>query len=217
MKTIVITGGPCSGKTTAICALQERLWQAGIHTICVKEAGTDLILSGISPTSSGSMTQFQTRVAALQIERETAACREAFVWEANPKNNTEASPRQNSEILIMCDRGICDGKAYVPPQDYTLVLEANNLTAAEALERYDAVFCLESTASLEAGMYTRDNNSARSETPEEAIALDQRTKAAWEDHPHFTFIENEETFEAKLEQLLKAVLAFWDSCSKEPQ
>ncbi|MBQ9021173.1 MAG: ATP-binding protein [Eggerthellaceae bacterium] len=218
MKTIVITGGPCSGKTSAIGVLRERLRAADIKAVYVAEAGTDLILEGITPASLGSMRAFQTRVAALQIEREARAQEEALALEeaqratgakAGTETRAEAGTetRTNQEVLVICDRGICDGAAYLSPEDYARVLEANRLDAANLFARYDAVFCLESTAKIKDGAYTTANNTARSETPEEAAALDDRTRAAWEAHPCFHFIANEESFAEKAEKLVAGILA----------
>ena len=203
MKTIVITGGPCSGKTSAISILRERLAQAGVPAVFVAEAGTDLILAGTTPDTLGSMAAFQTQVAALQVEREANAKEQARCMEANPTT----SPT-NAEVLIICDRGICDGAAYVGPEEYLQVLHDNKLDANTVMDRYDAVFCLESTAKLATGAYTTANNTARSETPEEAAALDDRTSKAWEQHPHFYFIHNQDCFDKKANALFRALQSF---------
>ena len=183
--------------------LRERLAQADVPAIFVAEAGTDLILAGKTPDALGSMAAFQTQVAALQVEREANAKEQALRMEAD----AAVSPA-NAEVLIICDRGICDGAAYVNPEEYLQVLSDNKLDASTVMDRYDAVFCLESTAKLAADAYTTANNTARSETPEEAAALDDRTYRAWEQHPHFYFIHNEENFDKKVNMLFWALQSF---------
>ncbi len=192
MLTFVITGGPCSGKTSALEMLKARFAEHGIDAMFVAEAGTDLILSGISPESCGSMLPFQMNVAALQVEREDAAREKAAAC---------------GSALVVCDRGICDGAAYVGERGYELVLDSVGLSAEEALARYDAVFCLESTAKLGDGTYTQTNNSARSESADEAALLDDRTAAAWKSHPRFHLIANEDTFDEKAAHLADAIMA----------
>ena len=44
MKTLVVMGGPCAGKTSAVPYVRECLEQAGFTVIVVPEAGADLIL-----------------------------------------------------------------------------------------------------------------------------------------------------------------------------
>ena len=46
---IVITGGPCAGKTTCMSVLEQRLTEKGYKVIVAAESATELILSGISP------------------------------------------------------------------------------------------------------------------------------------------------------------------------
>ena len=193
MKTIVITGGPCSGKTSAIAVLRERLAADGIPAVFVEEAGTDLILNGISPITLGSMLPFQTRVAELQLVREAEAFAEAQAM--------------GPDTLVICDRGICDGRAYLDEDEYIIAMAENGLAVEDIPKRYDAVFCLESTAKSERGLYTQANNSARLEGAEEAAALDDRTMAAWVDHPGFHFIANRETFDEKVAQLIEGIKA----------
>ena len=54
--------------------------------------------------------------------------------------------------------------------------------------------------------YTSENNEARYETIEEAIALDKKLINAWVGHPHFTIIDNKEkSFSAKIERCVDTV------------
>lgn len=187
--------------------VRERLAQAGVPAFFVEEAATSLIEEGISPTTLGTMALFQTRVAALQIARETAACTKAASLEARLQHNAKDTAGANpTETVVICDRGICDGAAYLDQTDYLYVLEDNGLDHNTAMQRYDAVFCLESTAKMAGSTYTTANNTARSETAEEAAALDDRTAAAWREHPHFHFIKNEAQFDTKAEALVNAIL-----------
>ena len=203
VQTIVITGGPCSGKTSAMATLRAWLASENVPAMFVDEAGTDLILEGTTPETLGGMEPFQKRVAALQIKREDDAQAAAQALE-----QAFAATGTPADVVIVCDRGVCDGAAYLDWESYLRILDANNLDVSQAMNRYDAVFCLESAAKMDDGSYTLSNNSARSESPQEAAALCDRTQAAWASHPQFHFITNEDTFDAKAEKLSAAIGRF---------
>ena len=46
---IVITGGPCAGKTTALSKLEKHFTGLGFRVIFINETATELILNGIAP------------------------------------------------------------------------------------------------------------------------------------------------------------------------
>ena len=67
---IVITGGPCAGKSTAMSRIQEVFNQKGYRTIFIQETATELILAGINPVSCASNSDFQNCLLKLQVEKE---------------------------------------------------------------------------------------------------------------------------------------------------
>ena len=172
-------------------ALQARFQSEGRRAVFVPEAATDLILSGIAPWTCSSMLEFQTQVIALQLKREAKAFGQAEELGAG--------------TMVVCDRGICDSHAYLSSGDYRCALQANGLDEKAALARYDAVFHLESVAKANPAAYTRANNGARFENAAEAIDADNRGIAAWAAHPHVHLIPNEEMFEQKAQNLLRAI------------
>ena len=56
--------------------------------------------------------------------------------------------------------------------------------------------------------YTTANNAARTETVEEAAALDDRLISAWTGHPHLRVIDNTVTFEDKMKRLVAEIASF---------
>ena len=57
-----------------------------------------------------------------------------------------------------------------------------------------------------AKFYTGDNNQARYETVDEAIALDKKLINAWVGHPHFSIIENDKHgFQNKIQRCIDSV------------
>ena len=67
---IVITGGPCAGKTTAMSWVQNAFTQRGYTVLFVSEAANDLITGGISPKTCGTNFDFQSNLIRLQIAKE---------------------------------------------------------------------------------------------------------------------------------------------------
>lgn len=46
---IVLTGGPCAGKTSALTKVEEELTEKGYKVFIVSESATELIRGGIKP------------------------------------------------------------------------------------------------------------------------------------------------------------------------
>lgn len=108
--------------------------------------------------------------------------------------------------VLLCDRGLMDGAAYMDPQAWEEFLRKRNTSAAEIREgRYNAVFHLVTAADGAEAYYTLENNEARTETAEEARSLDQLTRKAWIGHPKLFVLDNSTDFEGKLNKLVDIV------------
>jgi hypothetical protein len=81
------------------------------------------------------------------------------------------------------------------------VLAALHQSEADLLARYDIVVHLTSAAAGAREHYSTGNNAARTETPEQAAALDSKILAAWEHHHKLSVVSNEGTFEDKLQKV----------------
>ena len=176
---IVLTGGPCGGKTTSIQAIEQEFEEKGYHVIVVPEAATILINSGIRPFGKNALTQkeFQRHVMALQFFLEERA--------------SEAAKKIDAPTIIVCDRGLLDDKAYVTEEEYKELLKEFNTTQFEIQNRYDLVIHLKTAADGKEEYYTLANNGARTETPEEAREKDRRTLEAWLGHDNLKIMGNE--------------------------
>ena len=91
---------------------------------------------------------------------------------------------KQEKVLIVCDRGALDNKAYMTDAEFASVLESMGLNEVELRDSYDAVFHLVTAAKGAEKFYTTANNVARTETVEQAAALDDKLIAAWTGHPH---------------------------------
>lgn len=195
VKKIVLTGGPCAGKTTLLTKIQETFSEQGYTVLVVPEAATELISSGLCPgTEAVSMEKFQEFVVRRQLDTE--------------KNYDLAAGemvKNGGEVLIVCDRGIMDGQGYVSENNFDHVLDLFGLTRSDAFARYDGVIHLVTAAQGAEYAYTTSNNAARRETAEQARELDVKTQMAWVGHSHLRVIGNETDFQTKIYRALRAI------------
>ena len=192
---IVITGGPCAGKTTAMSWIQNAFTKMGYAVLFVDETATQLIAGGAAPWLSASNRDFQLRLLQLQQAKEEAFSEIGTTMKAN-------------KILVVCDRAAMDNCAYMTEQEFGWVMRQMNTNKVALRDQYDAVFHLVTAAKGAEKYYTLANNQARTETVEEAAALDNKLIAAWTGHPHFRIIDNSTGFEEKMLRLIKEITAF---------
>lgn len=192
---IVITGGPCAGKSTAMSHIQEEFSQMGYAVLFVPETATELITGGVAPWTCGSSADFQRCQLRLQLEKER-------VFEE------AARTMSVDKVLIVCDRGVLDNKAYMDVAQFEQVLESIDANEVELRDGYDAVFHLVTAAKGAEEFYTTANNAARTETVEEAVAVDDRLISAWTGHPHLRVIGNEGDFDEKMRHLVAEIASF---------
>ena len=192
---IVITGGPCAGKSTAMSWVQNAFTQMGYTVLFVPETATELITGGVAPWSCGSNGDFQKCLLGLQLKKE-----EVF--------EQAAATMPGEKVLIVCDRGALDNKAYMSGLEFAEALRCVGMSEVELRDNYDAVFHLVTAANGAAEFYTTANNAARRESKEEAIALDNKLISAWTGHPHFRVIDNSSDFEHKMKRLIGEITAF---------
>ena len=192
---IVITGGPCAGKTTAMSWIQSNFTKLGYRVLFVPETATELITGGVAPWTCGSNTDYQKCQMKLQLEKEKIFAQ-------------GAASMPVEKVLMVCDRGALDNKAYMTDLEFACVLEALGCNEVELRDSYDAVFHLVTAAKGAEQFYTTANNAARTETVEQAAALDDKLIAAWTGHPHLRIIDNATDFEDKLKRLMAEISAF---------
>lgn len=195
INTIVITGGPCAGKTTAKSWIQNAFSERGYTVLFVPEAATENMTAGITPNIFKSNLDFQLSMAYAHLAYE-----KVFI-ESAKLIDTE-------KILIVCDRGILDDKAYMSSEDFNQRGEKLGTSQTDMFGRYDAVFHLVTAANGAEEAYSLANNRARTETLEEARELDEKTIHAWVGHPHFRIIDNSTNFKDKMHRLIAEIAAF---------
>lgn len=192
---IVLTGGPCAGKTTGLSWIQNAFTERGYKVLFVPETATELISGGVVPWGFPLNVDFQKCQMKLQQEKE-----KVFEYAAGTMDA--------EKVLIVCDRGCLDNKAYMTDDDFTVILNDLNQNEVELRDSYDAVFHLVTAAKGAEEFYTTANNTARTETAEEAAALDDQVIAAWTGHPHLRIIDNTSGFEEKMKRLIAEISSF---------
>lgn len=191
VKVLCLTGGPCSGKTTAKDYLQKKLAKEGWTAIFVPEVATLLIKAGLNPRVLGQkgFRDFQELILKTQMSFEDEIFRSA------------AAIKGGDKVVMICDRGCMDGLAYMTGKDFDALLRKNRLDKVVIRDgRYDAVLHLVTAAEGAEKFYNYDN-PARSETLKEARIVDRKTQTAWLGHPHLRIIDNSTLFDQKLERL----------------
>ena len=194
---IVITGGPCSGKTTGMACLKRWLEDRGFKVLIVPESATKLMTGGILPGELRG-SAFQERVLI-----DTLAQEETFIAAAKMYRD------QGRKVVVLCDRGTLDGEAYCGPKVFGSLLGRYGLSYMGLGEqRYHAAMHLRTAALGARAFYTLANNKERTETPREAIRIDEKTLQAWmKHHPHPRCIDNSTNFARKLKRLLQEICA----------
>ena len=186
---IVITGGPCAGKSSVMPILQEELGKLGYKVLIVSESATDFLTHG----AKYSDPKFQRYLIEYQLERER-------IYE-------DFARQQEGPTLIFLDRGCLDCKAYMSEDEWSEVLRELHTNEIEVRDSYDAVFHLMSTARNSDLIYTQENNAARFESSEEAaIAADDAVYNVWASHPRRVVIDNYSSFDDKVKKLIGEIL-----------
>ena len=191
---LVLTGGPCAGKTTALCYVEEKLRNLGFAVFLVREAATELMTSGITPSDG----QFGNEEFQRLMVRRMLATEDFY--------RVAAALSRAPKKVVLCDRGIPDVSPYTEKVFLEKVLASHELSPITARDgRYDAVFHLRSAAIGAEAFYGNETNAVRRETLEEAREKDAATIAAWIGHPHLRVIDNSTDFSGKLKRLFRHI------------
>ncbi|MBQ9949954.1 MAG: AAA family ATPase [Clostridia bacterium] len=193
---IVLTGGPCAGKTTALRSLQKHFSEKGFRVLCVGETASDYLSGGMSPFNMDNVT-FQFMITSTMIFKESMVQLAA-----------ETVPEEN--VLIVCDRGQMDNLAYMTQDEFVRLQERMDTNIVKMRDEYEAVFHLETLAKASPDLYEKNvnTNAARYETAQDAIDTDNKTLSAWVGQPHLRIVGGSVDFDTKINRLLNEVESF---------
>jgi predicted ATPase len=192
---IVLTGGPCAGKTSVLNFLAQKLGEMGYLVFAVPEAATILQIGAVKPQGVGlEGPEFQTAVLKLVL-----ALEDQFM------DLAKLVAGRDLPVVIICDRGALDGLAYVDPVRFEEIARAQGFSIGELRgSRYDGVIHLRSAAVGVETAYNLDN-LARTETLEQARARDEAVCRAWCGHSHLRIVPALPDFGQKRQQVLAEV------------
>lgn len=198
IKRIVLTGGPCAGKTTALVRVIEHFNNLGFKVFCVPEVPTIYSLAGWNYLTPNRQLYFEGERAILetQLALEDHFLRLASVY--------------TKPVLIVCDRGTMDISAYMAPEEWSRITNEAGTNTNALRERYDAVLHLVSAADGAEQYYTTATNATRYEKADEeglriARELDKKVIRAWTGHPHLRVINNHDDFERKMQRTIREI------------
>ena len=198
IRKIVLTGGPCAGKTTALVRVIEHFNSRGFKVFCIPEVPTIYSLAGWNYLTPNRQLYFEGERAILETQ---LALEDHFMRLAS----VCAKP-----VLIVCDRGAMDISAYIAPEEWESICGEAGTNSNVLRERYDAVLHLVSAADGAEQYYTTATNSTRYEKADEeglriARELDKKVIKAWTGHPHLRVINNHDDFERKMQRVLREI------------
>ncbi|KAG5881998.1 hypothetical protein JTB14_028599 [Gonioctena quinquepunctata] len=191
---LVLTGGPCGGKTTGqarLCTFFENL---GWKVFRVPETASVLFSGGVkfSDLDENEVVNFQENLLKTMLQIEDTF----FELGRTCKRN----------CLIICDRGAMDASAFISKEKWESIMSENSWNSVELRDnRYNQIIHMVSAANGAEEFYTLEDHTCRSESVELARELDIKAAASWVGHPYFDVIDNSTDFEDKIRRMIGSV------------
>lgn len=191
---IVLTGGPCAGKSTILKRIQNKYANLGYAVFTLPESATLFIEAGADFLTKDADLSFTTESNKLKFQMVMEDC------------ITRIAAAGDKPALLVCDRGTMDTAAYMDRDVWQHVMSALGETTESLRDkRYEAVLHICTAAKGAEQFYTRQNNNCRSESLELARVVDDNLIAAWKGHPVLRIINAELCFEDKIDHVLGVI------------
>ncbi len=171
---IVLTGGPCSGKTSVVERLAAEFYNGNRDVFICPESAYEVIADG---ASREDYLSFETLVAKKQLQNE------AEILEKAERSDKE-------EVVIFYDRAVTDCFSYV--DDKKKLSENIGINIIDSWARYDALIVLQ-TAPKDKYVST----ACRIENYEQAVDSEQNLLDVTVGHSHLRYVKNHNDFEEK--------------------
>lgn len=189
---VAITGGPGAGKTAVLEVVQRELCE---HVVVLPEAASILF--------RGGFPRLRTDLGRRAVQR--------AIYHVEVELERQALDDGRAAV-VLCDRGTVDSAAYWTGPPGSLWSELGTTLDAE-LARYAEVIHLRTPPE---GNGYDTSNPLRTETPEEALALDRAILETWSAHPRRTVIDSQVDFLDKLRLAIAAVARVVPPCCRPP-
>jgi len=192
---LVLTGGPCGGKTTGQARLSTFFENLGWKVYRVPETANVLLAGGVNfaELSPQAAENFQANLLKTMLQIENAFF--------------DLAEESNRNCLVICDRGAMDASAFISKDQWEHILAKNSLDEVEIRDnRYHQVIHMVSAAKGAEEFYTIEEHASRSEGIEQARVLDTKAAEAWVGHPYVDLVDNSDSnFDAKINGLISKV------------
>ena len=191
---IVLTGGPCAGKTTIVSRLVNELSGQGVRVLTSPEVASMLFTGGVDDiriikvSEPGRYEQIEAQIMLLQGDMRRRYRELAAAFAPDP-------------VCVIYDRAEMDAVSYLKPGRGDLILRHHGSSLPEVRNSYTTVIHLRTAARVSDRHYDL-NNPARQEGARGALQADQRTMEAWLGHPDFWIVEAQQDFELKVDRAL---------------
>lgn len=191
---IVLTGGPCAGKSTILKRIKERYSMMGYRVYVLPEAATLFTEAGADFLTPDADLSFQTEKSKLLFQM------------AMEDQITKIAETCSEPALVVCDRGTMDTAAYMAPELWQRLQNEIGMDERTLCdERYTAVLHVCTAAKGAEKFYTLLNNKCRTESAEIARLVDDRLLSVWKKHPELHVIQAEYDFEYKIKNVLNTL------------
>ncbi|EYC22209.1 hypothetical protein Y032_0017g3214 [Ancylostoma ceylanicum] len=202
---VVLTGGPCGGKTTGQDRLATFFENMGWKVYTVPETAT-ILLGGRVKFEELNYDQaylFQKDLLKTMLQIEDTYF-------------NQAAATTDRNVLIICDRGGMDPSAYTDRESWLRMLKEIGVEEFDLLnKRYDQVVHLVTAADGAEEYYTLANNQTRKENVDAARKMDDKTRKvayvfffkAWLGHPYVDIVDNSDCskFEDKVLKVIQVI------------
>lgn len=193
--SIVLTGGPCSGKSSVLATIRERLGKRGIQVITVPEYATHFF-------SNSDGFQLEWVATKKEEDLQNVLLRYQMVQEDLFQDYAELNSKTT---VLLLDRGCLDQKVFVSSDAiWQSAMKRNNVDEQQLLARYDMVMHLATCALI--GNYEwgpGSNNPGRYHSPDEAARLDGIFNDVYRNHKQFRSVPHCDKFAQKVDLVMK--------------
>lgn len=211
---VLLTGGPHSGKTTVARLLQRHIERLGAPVVLVPEAATQVIQAAgttIDTLQRERLVFLQSLIMHVQYANEVTYESLAVTLQ----RLTLPSRPHFAPVVMIFDRSVLDGRAFVSEQDWDSVLKLTEVKVedtttfrAEGMCSWDLVIHLQSTACVSDSQYEMASPSTdtfRIQTSGDAAEIDAVLASIYAEHPCFRSVPFCPDFGVKVDSVLGLV------------
>ncbi len=188
-RKVVVTGGPGAGKT----AILEFMRLAFCRHVVILPESAGLLFGGGFPRNHIPVKRRAVQRAIFHVQRQL-----------------EESTLEDNAAIVVCDRGTPDGAAYWPGPG--TLWDAVGTTRDGELGRYASVIHLRTPTDANGYNF---RNPLRTESVEEALAIDEAIGEIWSHHPGYVEVSATEDFLEKARTALELLRAEVPPCCRD--